>query len=183
MTVSAGSVISSGSIQARYRATSWRATSPCVAAALRVGKTYALGVVLEQLPLNTRLPVLILDPNADFVRMGEVRRGINPEIAARLAAMDIRILHSGDAPGDRLVVRFIDLDIRSKAAVLRLDPLLDAEEYNVLLHLDEELSTSNKPASSRLCADPTTPGDTSNCCGWKTWVSWTGTSGHGVSVG
>lgn len=37
------------------------------------GKTYALGVILEQLLLQTRLPLLVLDPNADFVRLGELR--------------------------------------------------------------------------------------------------------------
>lgn len=103
------------------------------------GKTYALGVVLEQLLLHTRLPILILDPNADFVRMNDVHDGIDPRIAAQLADTDVRILRSGDAPGERLVVRFTDLGLGSKAAVLRLDPLLDAEEYNVLLHLEEEL--------------------------------------------
>ena len=31
------------------------------------GKTYALGVVLEELLLRTELPLVIIDPNADFV--------------------------------------------------------------------------------------------------------------------
>lgn len=39
------------------------------------GKTYALGVVLEELLLRTQLPLVIIDPNADFVRLGEVREG------------------------------------------------------------------------------------------------------------
>ena len=39
------------------------------------GKTYALGVVLEQLVAHTALPVVIFDPNSDFVRLGE----LNPE--------------------------------------------------------------------------------------------------------
>ncbi|WP_231554515.1 helicase HerA domain-containing protein [Arthrobacter sp. L77] len=38
------------------------------------GKTYALGVVLEPLLLHTRLPILVLDPNADFVRLGDLRK-------------------------------------------------------------------------------------------------------------
>ena len=37
------------------------------------GKTYALGVLLEQVLLHTALPIIVLDPNADFVRMSEVR--------------------------------------------------------------------------------------------------------------
>lgn len=37
------------------------------------GKTYALGVLLEQVLLNTRLPIVVLDPNSDFVALGSVR--------------------------------------------------------------------------------------------------------------
>ena len=108
------------------------------------GKTYALGVVLEQLLLGTQLPLIILDPNADFVRMNDIRPGIDAAVATQLAGTDVRILRSGDALGERLLVRFMDLGLRSKAAVLRLDPLLDAEEYNVLLHLEEEVSALSR---------------------------------------
>ena len=38
------------------------------------GKTYSLGVMLEQLLLETAA-VVVLDPNSDYVRMGEVRAG------------------------------------------------------------------------------------------------------------
>jgi uncharacterized protein len=34
------------------------------------GKTYALGLLLEQLVLHTRLPLLVLDPNGDHVHLG-----------------------------------------------------------------------------------------------------------------
>lgn len=112
------------------------------------GKTYALGVVLEQLLLGTRLPLIILDPNADFVRLNDVRAGVDPQVAAQLADTDVRILRSGDAPGERLVVRFMEMGLRSKAAVLRLDPLLDAEEYNVLLHLEEEVNVLSRNRQS-----------------------------------
>ena len=39
------------------------------------GKTYSLGVVLEQLLLETDLQLVVLDPNSDFVRLGELRPG------------------------------------------------------------------------------------------------------------
>jgi len=55
------------------------------------GKTYALGVLLEQVLLNTRLPLVILDPNSDFVRLGEVRDDAPAEAAATLADRDIQI--------------------------------------------------------------------------------------------
>ena len=37
------------------------------------GKTYSLGVVLERLLLDTDLQIVVLDPNSDFVRLGELR--------------------------------------------------------------------------------------------------------------
>ena len=37
------------------------------------GKTYSLGLVLEQLLLGTSLRMIILDPNSDYIRLSEVR--------------------------------------------------------------------------------------------------------------
>nr|WP_201469210.1 ATP-binding protein [Microbacterium hydrocarbonoxydans] len=99
------------------------------------GKTYALGVVLEQLLLHTELPMLILDPNADFVRLAETREGAPVEHADRISRSDIRVFRSGhQGEGDRLYARYLDLSPAAKAAVLQIDPIADAEEYNVLLH-------------------------------------------------
>ena len=39
------------------------------------GKTYSLGVVLEQLLLETDLRIVVLDPNSDFVRLGRAAPG------------------------------------------------------------------------------------------------------------
>lgn len=100
------------------------------------GKTYALGVVLEQLLLHTDLPVLVLDPNADFVRLRDVRSSAGEADASRLSGLDIRVFRSGRADGKRLRVRYVDLSPAAKAAVLQIDPIADAEEYNVLLHID-----------------------------------------------
>ncbi|WP_341945553.1 ATP-binding protein [Microbacterium sp. LWH11-1.2] len=100
------------------------------------GKTYALGVVLEQLLLHTDLPLLILDPNADFVRLREVRSSAGEAEASRISGLDVRVFRSGHADGDPLRVRYVDLSPASKAAVLQIDPIADAEEYNILLHLE-----------------------------------------------
>ena len=100
------------------------------------GKTYALGVVLEQLLLQTELPVAVLDPNADFVELGRTRDEVGPQVAARWAGLDIRVLHSSTVREPQLRIRFVDLSVSSKAAVGRLDPIEDSEEYNALLHLD-----------------------------------------------
>lgn len=102
------------------------------------GKTYALGVVLEQLLLRTRLPIVVLDPNSDFVGLGRTRAGAPAEPAAELGKRDIRVLRPG-AGYDPLLVRFVDMDARSRAAVLQLDPVHDAEEYNTMLRVDRAL--------------------------------------------
>ncbi|SEB61295.1 ATP-binding protein [Microbacterium hydrocarbonoxydans] len=102
------------------------------------GKTYALGVVLEQLLLHTELPLLILDPNADFVRVQETRETAGPQAAERIAELDTRVFRSGPGRDSPLHVRYLDLSPATKAAVLQMDPIRDAEEYNVLLHSDAD---------------------------------------------
>lgn len=101
------------------------------------GKTYALGVVLEQLLLETELSMGVLDPNADFVHLGTTRDDADAEQAARYAGTDIRVFHSSTTAEPQLHTRYVDLSVRSQAAVGRLDPIADEEEYNALLHLDK----------------------------------------------
>ncbi|EGD53652.1 ATP-binding protein [Gordonia neofelifaecis] len=101
------------------------------------GKTYSLGVMLEQVLLHTRLPLVVLDPNSDFVRLGEIRDDAPADEAADLAQRDIRVLHSKRGVGEELKVKFVDMDIRSRAAILQLDPILDAVEYNTMLRVKE----------------------------------------------
>lgn len=104
------------------------------------GKTYALGVLLERILLATRLPVVILDPNSDFVSLDETRPGADPETTAALDERDIAILRPDD-PASPLRVRFTDFSPHAKAAVLRLDPIGDRAEYNALMRLIPMLST------------------------------------------
>ncbi|MBN9605698.1 MAG: ATP-binding protein [Actinomycetales bacterium] len=120
------------------------------------GKTYALGVVLEQLLLHTRLPLLVLDPNADFVGLGQPREGADPADAAAIAEAGVRVLHSTQEGGERLHVRFVDMPLRSRAAVLRLDPVADPEEFNALLRGERD-GTAQDPdliATLRASGDP-----------------------------
>src|SRR5215207_3329108 len=42
------------------------------------GKTYALGVLLEEVLLHTELPLIIFDPNGDFVRLADLREDAPP---------------------------------------------------------------------------------------------------------
>ena len=106
------------------------------------GKTFALGVLLEQVLLHTRMPLVVLDPNSDFVRLGEVRDDAPEAEAAQLGDRDIRVLRPRGAGGARpLQARFLDMPVRSRAAVVNLDPILDAEDYNALLQLEAEVPT------------------------------------------
>ncbi len=107
------------------------------------GKTYALGVLLEQLVLATALPVLIFDPNADFVRLNELQRDEGTDEERELSARRVRILRANADNGEPLRVRFLDLDMPAKAAVLGIDPIIDRAEYNVLAHVDPELTASD----------------------------------------
>jgi DNA helicase HerA-like ATPase len=108
------------------------------------GKTYALGVVLEQLLLETELAMGILDPNADFVHLAQTRDDADPAQAARYSGTDIRVFHSSTTREPQLRTRYVDLSVRSQAAVGRLDPIEDEEEYNALLHLDKNAEGFDK---------------------------------------
>ncbi|WP_353815847.1 ATP-binding protein [Agromyces sp. SYSU T00266] len=107
------------------------------------GKTYALGVVLEQLIAHTALPVVVFDPNSDFVRLGELNPGAAGPTADALRERDIRVLRPNVAGAEPLRARFVGMPMASKAAVLQLDPVIDREEYNALVHLRETLDTTD----------------------------------------
>jgi len=99
------------------------------------GKTYALGVILEQLLLGTDLRMIVLDPNADFVRLGQPLPAVPSDVSERLKKLDIRLLSADIDTGDPLRMRFATLPRAAQAAVLQLDPLTDRGEYNHFLHL------------------------------------------------
>ncbi|MHA6525985.1 ATP-binding protein [Tessaracoccus sp. G1721] len=98
------------------------------------GKTYALGVILEQLILATRLPMVVLDPNGDYVSLGAPRADApaGPAEAIRSTPMEVR----GANGPDRLTVTFMDLPPRIQAAVLELDPIRDRSEYAAWMEMD-----------------------------------------------
>ena len=102
------------------------------------GKTYALGVILEQLLLNTELRMVVLDPNADFVRLGQARPEAPGDAADRLAKTEVRVLGADSTGAEPLRMRFATMPRQAQAAVLRLDPLADRGEYNHFLHMMDE---------------------------------------------
>ena len=123
------------------------------------GKTYSLGVMLEQLLLETRLRVVMLDPNSDYVRIGEPRDETG-EHAARYREVASAIdVHRATATGqERLRLLFRDLTPEAQAALLRLDPVADREEHaelDALLTEErpdalEAFLTSTRPEAARL---------------------------------
>jgi DNA helicase HerA-like ATPase len=124
------------------------------------GKTYALGVLLEQLLLATSLKIVVLDPNSDFVRLQELRTGVASELARRWEAVAPAIaVHRADNAGaGRLRVRLGELEPHTQAAALQLDPIRDRDEYAELATLLndlrpstlEELASSDRPGAGDL---------------------------------
>ncbi len=113
------------------------------------GKTYALGVLLERLLLATDLRVAILDPNADFARLGETLEGVAADEAARLGRREVRVLRSDTARGaggageEPLRMRFRSMSRQAQAATLQLDPVRDHEEYNAFIRLTTQMGTND----------------------------------------
>lgn len=99
------------------------------------GKTYSLGVLLDRLLLETRLRIVILDPNSDFARLGESHPRAQTAAAERWladVAPAIAVRGGGAAGRERLRLRFGELSAAVQAALLRLDPIADRDEYAVL---------------------------------------------------
>src|SRR5215218_4425769 len=117
------------------------------------GKTYALGVILEQLLVETELRVIVLDPNSDFVRLSTVRPDVDAATAARYRDVASGIsVHSGHAAGEqRLRLRLAELSTAAQAALLRLDPIADREEH---AELDALLAEGAPPTVEALLASP-----------------------------
>jgi uncharacterized protein len=113
------------------------------------GKTYSLGVILERLLIETDLRVVVLDPNSDFVRLGQVRSGAAPVLAERYRRQgDDVAVYSAHAGGERrLRLHAAEVDPAAQAAALRLDPIADRDEYAELAAF---LAAENAPSLNDL---------------------------------
>ena len=143
------------------------------------GKSYAMGVILEQLLLETDIPIVVLDPNSDATRLQELADGADPALAERWRDIAPRIrVRGADREGDdRLRLRFFELEPALQQAVAGLDPLRDREEFDAPAarprrggggavdgadHRDAA-RRGRRPGSSRRSR-----------CGSATWASWSG---------
>lgn len=123
------------------------------------GKTFALGVILERLLLQTDLRIVVLDPNSDFVGLDRIRsladvnrtssREISPESYGEISERYRRIVPNlkvvrpapyAQDPSRLLRIRFSDLERHEQGLVLDMDPLRDREEFNAYWRTIEELS-------------------------------------------
>jgi DNA helicase HerA-like ATPase len=103
------------------------------------GKTYSLGVLLERLLTETSLRVVVLDPNSDYVRLGEPRTDADEAAVEQYGVRAGRIVVRTSGEGDsRLGLRFRELSAAHQAALLRLDPVADRDEYAELTAIAED---------------------------------------------
>ncbi|HSN44200.1 MAG TPA: ATP-binding protein, partial [Propionibacteriaceae bacterium] len=112
------------------------------------GKTYSLGLLLERVLAETSLRVVILDPNSDYVHLGALRPGADPESAAQYAAAvgdGVAVWTDDPSAPHPLRLRFVELSRSLQAAVLGLDPIRDRDEYAVLSDLLRAAHAEDRP--------------------------------------
>lgn len=110
------------------------------------GKTFSLGVVLERLLDETELPVLIFDPNSDYVNLGRpdsrsaINRFADPKMTKqeydelaesypKRARVAVATREGGDLP---LRIHLSDLTTHEQALTMRIDPIDDPGLYHAL---------------------------------------------------
>jgi hypothetical protein len=115
------------------------------------GKTYALGVLLERLLLETTLRIVVLDPSSEHVRIGEVRGDVPASTASRYrrVASFLDVHRAGAGGGARLRLRFGELEPAAQSALLRLDPVADLHEHAAL---DEIVAAERPPTLEAFLA-------------------------------
>ncbi len=163
------------------------------------GKTYALGVLLERLLLQTDLRMAVFDPNADFVHLGSTLPGVAEADARRIADRGVRVLRSnstrteGDEP---LRMRFRTMTRQAQAATLQLDPVRDQDEYNAFISFLTQIGPHTEMGAMLAALRSGTPGQQSLAqrmenLGMLDWQVWARdlpsaadvvTGGNGVTV-
>jgi len=107
------------------------------------GKTYTTGVLFERLLAYSSLPMMIIDPNSDHVHLGGLADPENdsPEadLYRRVAPSVVVSRTRGLESTATLCVDFSDLDGDVRAALLRLDPIADLDDYAALREVTDRL--------------------------------------------
>lgn len=97
------------------------------------GKTYTLGLLIEQLLLRTDLKVIVIDPNSDYVHVPQIDpEGLDAEERRRAEELPDRVRVFRHHGVNRLRIRYGRLPLELQALALELDPIEDAELYDSL---------------------------------------------------
>ncbi|HEU0024840.1 MAG TPA: ATP-binding protein [Thermoleophilaceae bacterium] len=143
------------------------------------GKTYSLGVLLERLLMETSLRVVVLDPNSDYVRLGEPRTDAGSETVERYrAAAGPVAVRSGTSGPSPIRVRLRDLSPAHQAAILQLDPVADRGEYAELLALVEDENVRSFEDLARFPAEALKL--RAHNLGVDSWGIWPGPEGESL---
>jgi DNA helicase HerA-like ATPase len=147
------------------------------------GKTYSLGVLLERLLLETGLRLVVLDPNSDFIRLGELRPDPAAATAERFARLSDGIVVRRAGAG--LGLRLPELDAGLQAAALRLDPVEDRDEYSELVALVDGVESVSLERLERLSAEGGEGAQQllarARNLGVHRWGIWAGAEGHSIT--
>ena len=145
------------------------------------GKTYSLGLLLEQVLAETELRVIILDPNSDYVGLGQVRPSADPQMAERYQGVpgQVAVWGNDERADHPLRLRFAELDTEAQAATLGLDPIRDRHEYAVLTDLLRLSGPGKQLAGLEQLAGSDTPGaqelvQRAANLGVRDWDIWAG---------
>ncbi len=104
--------------------------------------------------MQTRLRIVVLDPNSDYVRLGEPSPAADDESVERYrTAAGTVAVRSGTSGADRIRVRLRDLSPEHQASLLRLDPIADRSEYADLLALVEDENVASLEDLARSPAE------------------------------
>jgi uncharacterized protein len=145
------------------------------------GKTYSLGVLLERLLMETSVRVVVLDPNSDYVRLGKMRDGTEKPVLERFASVADSVAVRGGASGPASIrVRFRELSPSQQAALLRLDPLADREEYAELTALVEDETIRSLADLERVESDALKL--RARNLGVDRWSIWPGPAGDSLAA-
>jgi DNA helicase HerA-like ATPase len=121
------------------------------------GKSFSFGVVLEELFLRTEARIFVIDPNADFIKFGQImprteivkRSTRNYSIdehentKTQFEELRDRIVVFSMSEGDNylpLKIKFGELTELEQASILNIDPIEDREEYKVFREVRKSLS-------------------------------------------
>ncbi len=123
------------------------------------GKSFALGIILEELHLRTQVDIIALDPNGDFARLNQSLRALeeinhesNKYVFNQREIDEYALLHDAKKHSTKILsmdpsiedaepvaVRLSDLEVRELGLLLGLDPIADGADYRLLSRKLEDL--------------------------------------------